>query len=525
MFKKSICAAVFCAAGFLAGADGLISFSTDSSFNPYRIPESFFGVGREYIYGINKANLKSVTSPDLIQAMKDLKVKNVRGPAGTIANYYLWKKGYMFTADEPDYKNYYAKEHEKGKGKGVRPITLAEVYEETIALDVPSVFAVNVVSQSPVEIAEMVTEIRKLTKRPIFLEMGNELFEPEETSTFTTCREYVAKVREINKAVKAVDPEVKVGVVCPSYPFPEKTMIKSAIRSLVNTNNKPIDRYLEWDDILAANSDAFDAVILHPYIFFKPENATPESLMAFMFAWNAAGQESLKDYAKIFPGKKIWMTEYNVLTWSVFREKDPELKKKFQLMKNQGCAVANMDTIMSFIDSGIVELSDVHTFADGQGFGLVQRWGSGYVKLPNYYTFQAVGTLIDENPFYYRMKAEKASSSRMLLAFGHVSQGPELYMADYENVGVWGFGDSKGIKKVLFINRTPFESSLSLKDSKMRRIWSYGGRDAIPEFLSWKRDWTAPPDNIPLPDLRKGEFADSVKINAYSALIVELQSN
>ena len=514
-------------AAFAANAaDDAVSFIADKSFTPVKVPEYFFGVGREQL-SINKPKEAQEFLDVRVKLMKELKVKALRGPCGTEANFYLWEKGHFITSADPDYDRYYDKSKEssdhKAKGPGSRPVPLQELYEEAGAMDVPYVFDVNVVSQSPESIAGLVKEIKKLSAKPIFLEMGNELFEPGEEKGFPLCKDYVAKVRAVKQAVNEVDPTVKIGVVCPSYPFSKDRLIHSGLRSLANTGNKPIDRYLEWDQVLAANQDAFDAVILHPYVFFRPENATQDSLMAFMFAWNTAGEEVLQQrYAKLFPEKKLWMTEFNVLTWAQFSERDKKLKNHIQMMKSPGAAIINMETLLSFIDAGNVDLATIHTFSDGQGFGVVCRWGKDYVKLPNYHVFEALGTLLDKYPIYQRMAGKGCPTTDMLMAYKHVDQEPELAMVKFENFGAWGFGDEKGIKEVVLLNRTMNPGKVELAGRKLKRIWSYGGRQAIPEFLNYSREWTAPPAVNPEPDRTSGAATTQLELAPYSMTIVEL---
>ena len=512
-------------------ADTPISFAVEKSFTPTKIPDYFFGAGREQL-NINKPKENQEFIDERIQIMKDLKLRCLRGPCGTEANFYLWKKGHYFTSDDPDYSKYFDKKDSEGnraKGPGSRPLTLKELYEEAVALDVPYVFDVNVISQSPEDVADLVVEIKKLNARPIFLEMGNELFEPGDNKTFPLCKDYIGKVRAIRQAVNAVEPSVKIGVVCPAYPFSREKLIRSGLRALANTNNKPIDRYLEWDQVLAANQDAFDAVILHPYVFFRPENATQDSLMAFMFAWNTAGEEVIrKDYAKLFPSKKIWITEFNVLTWAQFSEKDKALKNHIQMMKSPGAAVINMESILGFLNAGNVDIATIHTFVDGQGFGVIERsWGNkekgrNYDKLPNYYVFEALGKLFASDPYYYRMTSNGSPTTDILMSYKHVDQGPELAMVKFNDFAAWGFGDAKGVRQVVILNRTMTSGKVGLAGHKLRKVWSYGGRQAIPEFLNYSREWTAPPAVNPEPDRTAGAVADQLELAPYSMTIAEI---
>jgi len=509
-------------------ADESVDFSADTSFTPVKVPDYFFGVGREQLYGINKPKEAQEMADARVQILRDLKIKVLRGPCGTQANFFLWKKGYYFTSAEPDYEKYFDKtkerESDRALGPGSRALPLSELLEESIALNVPYIFNVNVISQSPEEIADLVREMKKLSPQPIFLEMGNELYEPGDNKTFPQCTDYIAKVREIKQAVNAVDPSAKIGVVCPAYPFSKNRLLRSGLRSAANTGNQGIDRYLEWDQTLAANADAFDAVILHPYIFFRPENATQDSLMAYMFAWNNAGEEALTDYyAKLFPTKKLWITEFNVLTWAQFGEKDPAMKNRIQMMKSPGTALVNLDALLGFIDAGNVEMTSIHTFLDGQGFGVVTRWGTGFEKLPNYYVYEAMGTLLDKFPVYYRLSAMGAPTTDMLMSYSHVSQGPEVAMVRFDNVGAWGFGDGTALRQILFLNRTMIPVKVGLTGKKLARVWTYGGRQAIPEFLNFSREWTAPPAVNPEPDRTAGAPEAQLELPPYSACIANVQ--
>ena len=218
------------------------------------------------------------------------------------------------------------------------------------------------------------------------------------------------------------------------------------------------------------------------------------------------------------------MTEFNVLCWRVFGEKKPELQNRIQLMKSPGAAIANMETLLRFISAGNVSMSHLHTFADGQGFGIVQAGPNGLVKLPNYYVYEAMGKLLAEYPYFYRMDAPKAPSSDFLLSFTHVSQGPEEGLVQYQNVGAWGFGTEKELRQVVFQNRTPYEQRVELNGQKTADRLELRRPRPFPNFLRNTAHWTHPPveATIPKPNRTLGSIEAELTLPPYSMTIADV---
>lgn len=512
MMRRSLAMTALAAALATAAQDtAVVEFSSAKNTAPSKAPEYFLGFG----HALQLDNPKTEppeTFAARVELLRGIKAAIQRGPSGTEGNFFLWREGHL---------NKDAAAH-ADKGPDASPVTPQYIYREAVALDIPYVFNTNVSSQSPQDIADLVKEIKKISAKTIFLEMGNELFEPGCSKTFPACGDYIAKVRAVRAAVHAVDPTVKIGVVCPAYAFSESRYLSSGLRALAKTGHQAIRRYLDWDKTLAANQDAFDAVILHPYIFFSVENVTQDSLMAYMFAKSAAQNERLLvDDTTRFPGKKIWVTEFGPLCWRQFGEPDKKLRDRIQMMKTPGMALVNMETYLNFLAAGNVELTTI-SFVDGQGLGAVSPAANGYAKLPNYYILEELSQLLATSPFIHRLETANCPSTEMIVSFPHVSPGSESALIKFPNFGAWGFGDAKTLRQVALINRTPHPGKAGLAGKKLKRTWRYGGRQALPEFLNYSRDWTLPPAVNPEPDRTAGDVAAQLDLPPYSMTIAEV---
>jgi hypothetical protein len=496
------------------------------SGTPVKIPEYFLGVHHPVLFSINKNN-KPIFDAEQEKMLRDINITALRGPGGTIGNNYLWRQGYLFTSKSKNHDVFFEKSRAsiENRGSGNRPIYLRDIYNAPNTLGIPYIFAVNFMTQSPEEIKTQVQAMRKLTKQPIMLELGNELYEPNYIRAFPTCKDYIAKVRATAKLIKQVDPGIMIGVVCPAHPVPEKQYIRSALRELARQNNGPVKRYVNWADELSKNNDAFDAVIIHPYVRVTSKNFTKDTLMQYMYAWAQSSENVLKtDYSKLFPGKQIWITEFGILPWIMLREKELKMKNRLQFCKTPGTAIINMENVLRYIDAGNVTTTALHTFIDGQCFGLAQPWGKKYVKLPNYYVYKELGSLLKHNPYYYRINIDSGGKTNYKLKFRHVKQGPEEANVTYNNIGAWGLGTKNALQKVVFANRTAAPLKVSLKGIQLRTEWIYGGKDPLPEFLKYSRKWTAPPAVCPVPQTLEGnKFASVIELPPYSMTVAKVR--
>lgn len=127
-----------------------------------------------------------------------------------------------------------------------------------------------------------------------YIEMGNENFYPGQRSTIIpSVTDYIARAKVMSKDLKALNPNLQLSV----------PMLRKA-----NTANP------NYNELVAADSDYFDAVTVHTYVGNDPDNAD-DSDEAFTTALVARAYiaNSVNNYTKLVaPNKPVWLTEWGV---------------------------------------------------------------------------------------------------------------------------------------------------------------------------------------------------------------------
>jgi hypothetical protein len=126
------------------------------------------------------------------------------------------------------------------------------------------------------------------------IEMGNENFYPGQRSTIIPgVNDYIARAKVMSKDLKALNPNLQLSV----------PLLRKA-----NTANP------NYNELVAADSNYFDAVTVHTYVGSDPDNAE-DSDEAFGTALVARAHiaNSVNNYSKVVaPNKPIWLTEWGV---------------------------------------------------------------------------------------------------------------------------------------------------------------------------------------------------------------------
>ncbi|MBI4978753.1 MAG: hypothetical protein HZC28_14835 [Spirochaetes bacterium] len=512
---------------------------------------------------MRKSNAMSFET--ITNIITDVGLTILRGPTGSEGNYIAWKEGGYIDTNSIRFFKYVSKdgallndaeseqmrmppELREKLGAAAVPSVLKrqiesyaaiggavkvypkDVYRIPSALNIPYVFNANIASQDVEEIVWMAAEIKAVTRHPIYIELGNELYEPGYKQQFPTAREYAQKARVIYQKVKAVDPSIKIGVVLSQNYTSEKYLVSSGVRTVAKglRPESPIRRYNDWNGIIAEYTDSFDAIIIHPYDM-PPRpllEQTPESLMTWMMARNEVFDEVMRtDFPKQFPGKEIWLTEYGILPEEMFGNPDESVKARMQFLKSPGASVVNMDLILRWMQNPVITITAKHTLFDRQGFGIVQMGGTNsdeIIKLPDYYIFQALGRLIKNNNVIYRISMAGISTNSIHQEWNHISQAKEIVDIQLGTAGAFGLGDAQGVTKIIFINRVNAPQTVTVKDHKLRPFWCYGGSVPFPNYQSnHSKGWRAPPDVLPVPEKIIADFSAGIKLQPYSATIAD----
>lgn len=493
-----------------------------------KIPKAILGFGQEYICRINcPGAVEKIKNPACLQAMREMNIQSLRGPGGTPGNFYLWRTGFLYSSDEHDDAGllHYANDKDpknkavwKGMGPSSKmpaPIMLKDIYADAAALDIPYTYHINMVNDKPEDIADLIREIKKLSKRPISIEMGNELDGPG--GPFKNGAEYMERVRLLAKAIKQVDPTVKIGVVAGEPHYVQDKIISSEYWKAYKSGNLGCKKCVEWGPQISATPNDYDAAILHFYVYVKLNDFqhTPESLMAYGYANVACWEESVKHISQtLFKNKELWITEYNWLPFVSYCIEQPLRKRMDFIRKTPGEALVNLDFVLRMINQGSVTQTFMHTFEGGSG-------AFGDRKDPAYYTHGMLGKTLKECDIYYPLESENVKMKNFLLSWGNMSSGPERVYARYAAVGAWGFGTATGVKYVYFANRTPKRQKIELSGKQLLKTWSYGGEKPFPYFMDYPENGR--PD-VPKPTIFNADKpAAQLDLEPYSITVAEVK--
>ncbi|MDF2923823.1 MAG: peptidase and in kexin sedolisin [Paenibacillaceae bacterium] len=499
------------------------SFKAEGAPNP--IPFGIYGMHYTLVNRIN--SWTNYNPPNIMDSMRDLKIQSLRGPDGTPSNYFMAKEGVTMSTQDPRYAGFYGT---KSAGldsystikPGYSPLTPADIYYAPNELQIPYLYCVNVSSQSAAEILSILDDIKQVTDSPVNLELGNELYDTYGMMPFVTVDDYVAKVRQIYTAVKERYPDTKIGIVI---------LTKSMEQRIISDpNNQPYEgmevdwgstflgRIFNWNTTVAQNAAYYDAVIPHDYTNLPSVNGlTADDVMSHLSTYTKETYEGFVEQAAQFPGKEMWVSEWGAIPEILFSESDAGEKARMQLMRTPGFAIHYMERLLTMIQTGVIQYSSYHTLVDGQGFGIQ----SGN-KFPAYYTFKGMGQLLSENSHYYPVKLTEGVVNHNKLRFTN-----ETVYHDVEEVGVWGFGSEAGITQAVFINRTNHPVTVELEEAQLKPVWTYGnGDDPIPDLavapFATFRDF---PVVNPEPIISQGEYAESMVIAPYTAVIADIALN
>lgn len=383
-------------------------------------------------------------------------------------------------------------------------------------LNIPYTYALNMVNDTPGDVADLINSIKQQISGPLYIEMGNELEVPG--TSFRTGREYMKRVRELAAAVHKVDPTIKIGV-CGGEPHyvPEK-ILSSPFSDQYKGGNPGVVKCMEWDQQLAETPKDFDAVIFHFYVYVSLNNfqQTAESMMAYGYASVACWEEAIHEKAtKVFPGKEFWITEYNWLPLVTYSIEKPVQPYMDFLRKTPGEAIVNLEMLLRGINEGNITQMHLHTFEGGSGVI------AGGKKASHYYVYKKIGQTLRDCSHYYPLESEDVAYRNHLLAWGNMSQGPERTIGRYAEIGAWGFGTDKQLKFAYFANRTPNKQTVTFSGKSLVKRWCYGGEKPFPDFMKLRgrdsgetilepEEWT------------DSAVTSSVELKPYSMTVVEV---
>ena len=344
------------------------------------------------------------------------------------------------------------------------------------------------------ELMEQVKEIYAIVsplQDKVYIEFGNEMYTADISQ-----EDYIDKVKALYPMVKNYSEDIYASVPLLGQYFD--------------------DMGAKWDDKLAEISDYFDAVSPHNYSGTSSYNLlTQNTYMENLFASNFYHREANKWVADKFPGKQIWVTEYGYLNSYLFNTASTVVERcRVQTAKNPGPAIGTAEKFLDMtVDKNIV-FANYHAPNDTQCFGMVQEYNGQTDKLPGFYIYKELASLINSSDTVYKTNAIYTDEfiSKIDSTFAYTDKS-----VDY--VGAYCYGGDDG-KYIVFVNRSEDECSTALKGYKLAQVWKYAPDYILgDDYLQRTQDWYAPPEDVEIPEILSEAPQSAVTLDAYSMTV------
>lgn len=233
----------------------------------------------------------------VMAAIQQLPVPVIRFPGGAMASTYIWEEGIGPLAARGTGQDFNRASQPMLFGTG-------EYLALLKLLGAGGMITLNL-NRDPAEAAAWLTFVRHAGASVSYWEAGNESFLPQDPS-YTSADNYVSKYLALRKALKAVDPNAKVG------PILEGSLINTRWGSAV------VPELGAWNQKIvegtAGQAEFYATHLYAPLSQGQNDLATARSLAA---APEALGRNLAVLAALInsrSPHKELWVTEFNALT-------------------------------------------------------------------------------------------------------------------------------------------------------------------------------------------------------------------
>jgi len=495
------------------------------------VPEHFFGVNDDLAFSIRPN--EPYNTDKHVQMLSEIKFQHIRGPGGMDGNLYLYDEGVLPTNSADQVKMLQVYGQDLMNSVSWMPTNIAEADKLTLDkvlklandMDKPYIYNLNIIAYTPEEIVDQVTAIKDELNpgQELFVELGNELYDNSYRYPFPTVTDYIAKSKAVAEALRDEHPDVKIGIVSIDQGYVDFILADSGNRQ---KPGQSLEDYLAtqggrvsiWNSELLKDQSFFDAVIIHYYNHVEDlAGLSNTKLYDYLYKENELRKITAESTMQLFPGKEAWITEWGLLPLFMFGESDSMDRARYQFAKTEGMAALYVDMIFSMLEIDEISMSSYYLANDPQGFGLLQTVGyDEYVKLPAFYALQAIGNLLDDYDKYYEIDLSNVTKHQK-------TQDRTNLPVEVPEVSAWGMGDDEGIQKLIVSNRTNRTVDIELEGYELQPLWSYGGADALPEFLiNPNASWTDVPTSITLPDVLDGETVAHFEVEPYAIMIAKV---
>lgn len=217
------------------------------------------------------------------QMAEELRIGLMRFPGGTVANLYDWERGTVVPK-------------RPGQKQTARSVEWEEFMSSCKTKGVRIIYVINIFDPTD-KIVRLVQTIRKNKYPVVALELGNENYGKLSFDRIGGVAGYWKKSMEIASALRNIGNELPLGITI----MPEH---------VPGTRGRRSKSFREWNGYLSEKDlSPFQAVITHPYLNLKKLKGFDKAYKVALEGYN----DCFKQIAAEFPGKEIWVTEFNVV--------------------------------------------------------------------------------------------------------------------------------------------------------------------------------------------------------------------
>ncbi|ANQ52602.2 hypothetical protein MY04_5270 [Flammeovirga sp. MY04] len=200
------------------------------------------------VIGVN-ANLTSIQKPQtnkkLIESIKDLNIKSIRYPGGTIGNYWDWDKGWLDSSIPDEVMIKWVVEQNLTKSK--QRYTVEDFCELVKTTNTEAIFMLNMLSKDLDHSIRNLKKARDLGVDIKYVELGNEIYFnlPLPMKVYPT-------------------PEV-LGDTCKIWIDALKKEFPGVKCAVIGTNIERRERHIDWSNRVLSRCPNADAITFHKY--------------------------------------------------------------------------------------------------------------------------------------------------------------------------------------------------------------------------------------------------------------------
>ena len=303
----------------------LFAMTARTQTYPFNLPENFTAtlnvdsqeeeVFNNLLLGVNIHDLAHAEGQELV---RDFDPITIRFPHGLFANWYDWEQdkarlygeekvtytradgstrtveiSYLSSIKIMDSKNLYVGIDGLNGLNNERKAARGEGYDMMWTFNM-SADGTDFNNGSPVSVARYKDLIARGFQVKA-IEMGNENFYAgQRSSIIPNHSDYIARAKDMYKALKALDPDLKLSV---------------------NLERKSNPANTGWNtDLTKDGTDYFDAVSVHTYVGYDPDdNSNSNEAYSVALTAREVLRKTIDDYSKVVaPDKPIWLTEWGV---------------------------------------------------------------------------------------------------------------------------------------------------------------------------------------------------------------------